>query len=144
MKRLISIFTLLLLAVSATAIERPISFDKLPRKAQVLINTHFQQLAISYITKEYDDGQVDYEVHFANGSHIDFGRKGGWRQIQTRGENTVPLALLPESIGNYLAANHPDAKVIKVDKERREYEVKLTGGIELSFDHNGRFRWYED
>lgn len=144
MKRLISIITALTLAVSALAIERAISFEKLPQKAQKLINTHFKELTISYITKEYEVTHTDYDVYFADGCHIEFGRKGGWQQIETRGDVVVPLALLPESIVNYLAANHPGVGVMKVEKDRGEYELELKGGAELSFDHNGRFRWYED
>lgn len=144
MKRLISIFTALTLAVSALAIERAISFEKLPQKAQKLINTHFKELTISYITKEYEVTHTDYDVYFVDGCHIEFGRNGGWQQIETRGDVVVPLALLPESIVNYLAANHPGVGVTKVEKDRGEYELELKGGAELSFDHNGRFRWYED
>lgn len=144
MKRTILALATLLAALTLQAGERAISFNKLPRKAQTFITDHFGALAISHIVKDKEVTHTDYEVHFTNGTNIDFRGNGTWKHIEVRGEEAVPTVILPESIVNYLAANHSGARVVEVERDRGEYELKISGGVELSFDHNGRFRWYED
>ncbi len=33
-----------------------------------------------------------------------------------------------------MKTHHPDASVVKIEKERREYEAKLSDRVELTFD----------
>ena len=39
--------------------------------------------------------------------------------------------------------NFADSKVISVDKDTREYEVKLNNDLELKFDRNGNFKKFD-
>jgi predicted phosphodiesterase len=36
--------------------------------------------------------------------------------------------------GGFVAKNYPDAKIIKIDRDRRDYEVSLSNRLELTFD----------
>ena len=47
-------------------------------------------------------------------------------------------------IVEYLKENHPDIPVIKFEQDTKEYDVKLKGGIELTFDKQFRLIDYDD
>ena len=40
---------------------------------------------------------------------------------------------------SYIKKHYPNAQVYKVEKEKRGYEVKLSDGLELKFNHKGAF-----
>ena len=46
-------------------------------------------------------------------------------------------------IADYIRKNFADSKVISVDKDTREYEVKLNNDLELKFDRNGNFKKFD-
>ena len=60
------------------------------------------------------------------------------------GEITVENKELDDTIVEYLKENHPDIPVIKFEQDTKEYEVKLKGGIELTFDKQFRLIDYDD
>ena len=49
---------------------------------------------------------------------------------------TVPQAVVPVKIQEFVKSNYPEAKVLKIEKDRYEYEVKLSNFWELTFDLN--------
>ena len=56
----------------------------------------------------------------------------------------VPAGIVPVPIVEYLKENHPDIPVIKFEQDTKEYDVKLKGGIELTFDKQFRLIDYDD
>lgn len=42
--------------------------------------------------------------------------------------------IIPSPIQKYTATNYPDAKVLKIERDKTDYEVKLSNGWELKFD----------
>ncbi|MDE5947775.1 MAG: PepSY-like domain-containing protein, partial [Prevotella sp.] len=58
---------------------------------------------------------------------------GNWKEVDCR-QTVVPSAVIPIQISDYLKANYPDVSVIKIERDRREYEVKLSNRMELKFD----------
>ncbi|WP_289304431.1 PepSY-like domain-containing protein, partial [Parabacteroides goldsteinii] len=56
---------------------------------------------------------------------------------------SIPLEILPARIADYIRKNFADSKVISVDKDTREYEVKLNNDLELKFDRNGNFKKFD-
>lgn len=145
MKRFfIAISAILFLSSALRAEERQVAFEKLPRKAQEFIHTNFPTLEVAYVKYDSDISDRDYEVHFTDGTTIDFSRRGEWEQIDCSRESEVSLAILPKGIVSYLEASHKGVPVVEVDRDGRKYEVKLSNGTELVFDHNGRFKYYDD
>ena len=50
----------------------------------------------------------------------------------------MPAAIVPKQIKDYLAQNYPQAVVLGIDYERKQYEVRLNNHLELTFDKNFR------
>ena len=123
--------------------DRPISFDQLPKQAQQLINESFPNDRMSYAKMERDLLDVSYEVILVSGVKLEFGRKGEWKEISTRNAAIDPK-LIPAQIREYVAQNHPDSQIVKIERDRYTYEVKLTNGIQLKFNHSFRFVGWDD
>ena len=71
----------------------------------------------------------------ADGTKIEFSRKGNWEEVDCR-YSEVPAAVVPAPIANFVSENHPDARVLKIERDRRGYEVKLSNRVELSFNNS--------
>lgn len=115
--------------------ERPIQVSQLPAAAQQFIQQHFADRKVALAKVETEFMSKSYEVIFSNGDHVDFDSKGNWEEIDCK-LSSVPTAAIPAKITEYLRANYPDVTVRKIEKDRREYEVKLSNRVELSFDLN--------
>lgn len=139
MKRTTILLTLLLLA-SATLLagERQVTFEQLPQRAQQFIKTHFQELKLSYAKYDNDITDRDYEVHFTDGTQIEFERDGTWSKIESGHTLSLPRELLPENILNYINANFPERAIVQIERDRRHWEVELSGDVELMFDRHSR------
>lgn len=136
MKKLIFMFVCLfgLYATIACADnERPISVSQLPANAQQFLQQHFPDRKVALAKMETELMSKNYEVYFANGEHIDFDSKGNWTEVDCK-MSAVPAGIIPAPIATYVKDNYPDAYVKKIEKDKKEYEVKLSNRIELSFD----------
>ena len=135
MKKIMSVLAVLFLALNVACAneDRPIQVEQLPAAAQKFIKAHFPDSKISYA--KIDDKLVykEYEVMFADGVKIEFNGDGEWKDVDCK-FGAVPAAIIPKKIANYVAKNYPDAKIIKIDRDRRDYEVSLSNRLELTFD----------
>lgn len=129
---LICLFTLCAITLRADN-EKPIQVNQLPAAAQQFIKQHFADRKIVLAKMETELMSKSYEVIFADGDHIDFDGKGNWEEVDCK-FSSVPTAVVPVRIMDYVRANYPDETVKKIEKDRREYEVKLSNRVELSFD----------
>ncbi len=143
-RQLITLIALLSMALSAAANERPVTLQQLPAKAQKFLSTHFPTHTLSYAKYDNDITDKTYDVIFTDGTKVEFGRRGEWKKVECRRGTVVPAAIVPQNILSYVEANFPEAQIVDIEKHRFGYEVKLSGGIELNFDSNGRFRHYDD
>lgn len=140
MKMMIRILSVALLAVIAWQAplvadnDKPISVSQLPAKAQQVIKKNFASKKIAVVVQ---DGMINksYDVMFTNGDKVEFNRNGEWTEIDCR-RTTVPTALIPSAIKTYVTQNYPDAKVLKMEKDGSECEVKLSTGMEITFNKN--------
>ena len=137
-----TLFLMLGLSVQADN-DRPIRFDQLPKPAQQLINESFPNDRMSYAKMERDLLEVSYEVILVSGAKLEFGRKGEWKEISTRNA-TIDPKLIPAQILEYVMQNHADSKIIKIERDSYTYEVKLTNGMQLKFNHSFRFIGWDD
>lgn len=117
--------------------DRPIQVNQLPQAAQQFIKQHFADKKVALAKVETELIHKGYEVAFTDGTHIDFDRKGNWEEIECKGSN-VPTAIIPDKIMDYVRENYPDVTIKKIEKDYREYEVKLSNRIELSFSLSGK------
>ena len=49
----------------------------------------------------------------------------------------IPPAIIPEVIQDLNKKNYSSNKVVKIEKEIRDYEIKLDNGLEITFDLKG-------
>ena len=115
--------------------DRPINVNQLPQKAQQFIKQHFPKEKVAYAKQERDFMEVTYEVVFTNSSKVEFTKDGEWKEVDCK-YSTVPVAIIPAQIKNYISQNYPDTSAVKIERDKREYEVKLTNRLELTFDTN--------
>ncbi len=135
MKR--SILLLAGLIVMTTAVfadnDKAITINQLPANAKQFIEKHFSDLKVSYTKMETELFDKSYEIVFVDGSKIEFDKKGEWTDVDCK-FTQVPDGITPQQIKNYVAANYEGTKIVEIDRDKRDYEVKLSNGLELKFD----------
>lgn len=115
--------------------DKAIRFEQLPQAAQTLIKQHFSASAVSKVKEETDWRSTSYEVQFTNGDKIEFDHSGQWHEISCR-DTAVPAALVPPSIQQYVNENYPSERIVRIEKDANDYEVKLSSKREIKFDLN--------
>ncbi|RXE69944.1 hypothetical protein ED328_00800 [Muribaculaceae bacterium Isolate-001 (NCI)] len=116
----------------------------LPKAAQSIIAKNFKA-KVSVVKMDKDFGRVtEYEAILADGTEISFDRDGNWDNIEVNKSKSVPAALVPKGIRNFVAKQQPGQRIVGIDKERSGYDVELTNGIDLKFNKAGQFIRYDD
>lgn len=136
MKKIIVLFLSLLIVQASVYADndKSITFAQLPSSAQQFINSYFPKVSIALIKMENDIFDKSYEVIFTNGDKVDFDRKGVWKELDCK-YSEVPSDVIPAQIRSYVQKNYPNLKIVSIEKEdRRNYEVKLSNGLDLTFD----------
>ena len=123
----------LTLGVACADVDRPISVNELPQKAQKFLKEHFSNREVSFAKEDPELLHKEYEVVLTDGTKIEFMAGGEWKSVDCR-YGSVPAAIVPKQIADYVAKHYPDVKIIKIDRDRRDYEVSLSNRLELTFD----------
>ena len=113
--------------------DKPINVNELPAKAQTLLNKHFKGQKVMLATIESGVVSRSYDVVLRNGTKLEFDKKGNLTEIDCK-QGIVPSQLIPQPIKNYLKENYPAQAVRKIELNKKEYEVELTNGIDLTFN----------
>lgn len=145
MKKLLAL-CLCMLALGVAASEgddRPVRIEQLPARAQQFLKTHFGAVDISYAKEDSEWREHTYEVVFVDGNKVEFNRTGEWREVDCK-YTSVPQAIVPQPILGYVKENHRGQRILKIERDRRGYEVKLSGGLELKFDRNFKVTGIDD
>ncbi len=133
-KLLASAFAVLAMAFSAKAgDDKPITVKQLPAVSQNFIKQHFADRKIALVKEDTDFFEKSYEVVFTDLSKVEFDSDGQWTDIESK-QGYIPSSAVPARINDYIKANYPDRKIKIIERERRGYEVDLTGNIDLKFD----------
>ncbi|MFW5623629.1 MAG: PepSY-like domain-containing protein, partial [Prevotella pectinovora] len=74
-----------------------------------------------------------YDVVLKNGTKLEFDKRGNLTEIDCK-QGIVPDQLIPQAINNYLKENYEGQSVRKIEINRKEYEVELTNGLDLTFN----------
>lgn len=128
---LVCLFTLQTVAHADN--DKPIQVTQMPQQAQQFIKQHFADSKVALAKMESDFLNKSYEVIFTNGNKVEFDKKGEWTEINCK-HTVVPASAIPAAIRKYVATNYPDAKVLKIERDKKDYEVKLSNRKELKFD----------
>ena len=113
--------------------DKPISVNALPAKAQTLLSQHFNGQKVMLATIESGVVSRSYDVVLQNGTKLEFDKKGNLTEIDCK-QGIVPTQFIPQTIKNYLKENYRGEAVRKIEWNKKEYEVELTNGIDLTFN----------
>ena len=111
---------LCLFVVSVNAVasnDKPIEVSQLPQAAQQILKKDFGKMKVALAKME--SGLFD--------------GKGNWTELICK-YSQVPVRLIPQAIKKYVNENYPSAKVIEMERDRSEYDVKLSTGLEITFN----------
>lgn len=143
MKKFFVIAASLLLTVTAASAavftlcddDRPIKYEELPAESKSFIDNYFGKEKVSHVTIDRDLIGTEYKVVFMSGTKLEFVGSGEWKEIDCR-YTAVPEALIPSAIVDYVNEYYPESKIVELKHDYRGWEVKLTGGLELTFNDN--------
>lgn len=131
---MIAIFCMMSFNIVANAgNDKPINVNELPAKAQTLLSKHFKGQKVMLATIESGVVSRSYDVVLRNGTKLEFDNKGNLTEIDCK-QGIVPSQLIPQPIKNYLKENYRGEAVRKIELNKKEYEVELTNGIDLTFN----------
>jgi hypothetical protein len=140
-----SIFTLLGIVLATVSVmaasftltddDRAIKYEQLPAKARTFIKEHFPNEQPAYTTEDRELTHSEYKVVMASGMKIDFDNKGEWIEVDCK-YTSVPEAIVPAKISDYVKKNYPASKIVEITREYNGWEVTLTGGVELTFNNS--------
>ncbi|MFW5531970.1 MAG: PepSY-like domain-containing protein [Segatella copri] len=131
---MIAIFCMMSFNIVANAgNDKPINVNELPAKAQTLLSKHFKGQKVMLATIESGVVSRSYDVVLRNGTKLEFDKKGNLTEIDCK-QGIVPSQLIPQPIKNYLKENYRGETVRKIELNKKEYEVELTNGIDLTFN----------
>lgn len=131
---MIAIYCILSCNILASAgNDKPISVTTLPIKAQNLLTNYFGNQKVALATIESGVVNRSYDVVLQNGTKLEFNKKGELTEIDSK-QGVVPVKLIPLSIKNYLQNNYPWQSVKKLEIKKKEYEVELSNGMDLTFN----------
>ena len=122
------------LTMSADDDDRVITYDQLPQAAQTFLKQHFAKKVPLVVTADWDDFTICYE----SGEKIEFDKSGNWKDIECY-NGKVPTEAVPAQISSYISQNFPGKSIIKLERHRSVYEVKLNNGMEVEFNRNFQF-----
>ena len=88
--------------------DKPIQVTQMPQQAQQFIKQHFADSKVALAKMESEEVNCKYSA--------------------------VPTAIIPATIQKYVTTNYPDAKILKIERDKKDYEVKLSNRTELKFD----------
>lgn len=125
--------TLVLALTTACADDRIVSPESLPQKAKDFIAANFAGKTVQYVEKEFNE----YEVQLNDRTEIKFKGNGEWETIKSY--EGVPVAVLPSSLTSYVKTNFADAKIVEVERDLNRIEIKLSTGMEVFFDKDGKY-----
>ena len=127
---LVSVFTM---QVAMADNDKPVTFEQLPQVAQQFIRQNFadREIAFSKMEKEWFD--TSYDVLFTNGDKLEFDKNGQWKEMYCK-FTAVPEKAVPAPIVKFVNDKYPGVKILVIEKDRYEYEVRLSNFWEITFD----------
>ena len=146
MKKLLTLIVCVCLGIGlATARDHSTrNVKELPAQAQAMLANNFGKVGVNHIKIDRKAfGGSEYDVILNDGTEIEFDGDGQWKEIDC-GASAVPNGLILKPISQYVGKNFPGSKIVKIERNRNDYDVELSSGIELKFGRDGRFIRVDD
>lgn len=146
-KRIVFFIASILFSVSAFSADKVIPFEQLPKNAQEFTRKYFSaedpMYKQAYVTYDAEFFDSSYTVVFTTGDGLEFNKDGEWKDFECQ-RCVVPEEIIPSPIQEHLSTYAPGLQVKKIEKNRRDYEIRLSSGLELKFDFQGNLIEIDD
>lgn len=123
--------------------DRHVEVNQLPEAAREFLTKYFPDREISYARMERDIVEVKYEVVLVDGSSVEFRRNGEWKDVDCK-YSALPEGIVPAMLSKAVASRYPNAKIVKIDRDSRDYELELDNGLDMRFDLRGNLLEIDD
>ena len=134
MKKIMTILASVLFIVPFVyADDKVFEFNKLPLAAKEFVLKYFPEDQVMLTTVDDDMVRPDYEVVLKSGAKMTFEHNGTLDKVEVR-TGAVPAGVVPQQIETYVKSNYPDSQILEYEIGKKEYEVKLSNRIELTFN----------
>lgn len=144
-KNITVIVTILLTSVQTFAQDVVIQKNELPKAAQTFIQKYFGEETPSQIIKDTDHLiYTEYKVFLNNGVEIEFDDNGNWEEIKNQANQAIPTNFIAKPILDYVKKSFPNTHIVKIEKDKRGFDVELSNGIDLEFNSKGNFVRIDD
>ena len=117
--------------------DKPIQVNQLPAKAQTFLNTYFKDHKVALAKQETELFYKSYDVVFTLPA-FNFCPFSRLIEFYFFSISEDPAQIIPEAIRTYVKTNYPDAKILQIERDKKEYEVKLSNRWEIKFDSKMR------
>lgn len=133
MKKIFLSLSLLLASAAVAMADNPVKVEQLPEAAQTFLKAHFPDVKVAYANEDNELVKKEYEILLSDGVRVEFDADGNWKDVDCK-FGRVPAAIVPAQISDYVSKHYPEIKIIKIERDRRGYEVSLSNGLEIDFD----------
>ena len=113
--------------------DRVVTKNALPAKAQAFIAEYFAGKDIVAAKEEREFRVNSFEVLLTDGVKLEFYKNGTWKEVDCR-RSSVPAAIVPAQITQYVNSNYPNVNIQQIERDRVDYELRLSNRLELTFD----------
>ncbi|MDR1115919.1 MAG: PepSY-like domain-containing protein [Tannerella sp.] len=139
----VAIFLFVTLFTAKADRDRPVRFEQLPDNSKEFIRKHFSEENVSFVKKDIDFLSASYEVFLVDGSKVEFDGKGEWEKVECVNRK-IPDGIVPGKIVEYVEKSHPGLVIVKIERDRRDYEIELNNDLEIKFDMRFNVTGYDD
>ena len=111
--------------------------DKKAQAINAFVKTYFPDTEVIANIKDGLDCDVTLSDYTQIGFDGNLFGKLEWDEVDCSHaalSTTVPAALVPVEIANYVTRIHGSQTITKISKDRRGWDIKLSNGIEIEFD----------
>lgn len=129
--------------VAARADERAVDYGQLPTRAKEFVTAYFARAKVAGVTQDKESGSTIYDLYFTDGSKVEFDRKGEWMEVDCV-RRAIPVGIIPSKIAGFLKSNHNGNFAVRIERDKKGYELKLDNGLEVRFDSKYAFKGYDD
>ena len=123
--------------------ERVIDAAQLPEKAKQMLATYFINDEVSIATCDKEWFGASYDVRLKSGATLEFDKDGEWLEIDCA-HKAVPVGLIPEAIISDAKQRFEDAHIVKIERDRRGYDVELSNRVDLEYNLQFRLVGFDD
>ena len=143
MKKIIALLAVALVASMAWAedLEKKVSLQELPEKAQEFLNTYFEGVKVKKVIKTTDAYTFveEFDVYLSNKTQIEFDMVGAWNEITLKNKKVeMPRFIYPNRVVDTIDNQYADKKIVKVSNDGMEYEIKFKDGSEVTINALGK------